>query len=919
MVGEDEAERFRQMQLDMLRSENKHLDARLDELTVALHSKLPPMEPALGPLAHDTPFGSPGKPQLQQVLTESIHKHTQSQAFAAIAASPCFLPEKMGKCPKMTEFRLTFEGNLASCDRGVVSCKLLHLKRLLHRRVQAAMGAAEQARAPGDMTLGFKTMGYVFDALDRLHDATESVVGGGGRRICVVCSQPVSVEVQSALRRDICAIANFTQGLNLAEDAIAFEVLPARRSAACSHQADAHAQAPADQARAVASNGAPVHSTQFAHTNTQDAAAQRSPKLNRILAPEAPPARSVAQASPAAPPDPAAGGAVEAMAPLFLAPQGAGGASVRTHAGAHVHRAEHGSQDGEDVKMVYIVVVGLNKGAASGDAWEMSTLNEMCELDSVCWDHLLPARTAAPAASRGPAAARGGLSLRMSMSWANFDLPSADAGEETVVCCGREGGRAGAGAGAGAWGGISLYYPKHLQELHRLRSGVLAGGRRELVQRMLEDHIDAIRFHEVADPSLLPSAPAPLGSGAEPAEATAAADSAGAQTFMVPVTMPEWTGAMLWQLASRHDTANDLWLSFLTSSQHRLLQVAQVAAQGSLPPVPPVSVGSWQGRGEATQASISLFFELERQQELVRRKIASLERLMHCKLFVGQVDSFTARLQKHAEQLFSGIRIKQETPNTLDTLCSQLSSLSMQCEESIMLAMEAVKRAGEAAQDSSSHETSALVQQQLSRIRQANSAKEHVDRIKSEVEDALASKRAAVLPDQQHQQDHAAGSRAAGAAAARRPPLASSPPAAAGRSGGSAIHAGSRVSGGGGGGVSVGGGVGGLGGAAGGGGGIDSGGGIDIAIDDAGAAGAGSAAGRQQGQAADAVAVGAGASMCDSMQLADPSRAHSFSSSLDSSCSSRLAERFWLVGCCVWRVACCVLSVACCDIGCMMM
>ena len=65
-VGEDEAERFRQLQLDMLRSENKHLDVRLDELTVALHSKLPPMEP----LAPITPFGSPGKPQLQaQILT----------------------------------------------------------------------------------------------------------------------------------------------------------------------------------------------------------------------------------------------------------------------------------------------------------------------------------------------------------------------------------------------------------------------------------------------------------------------------------------------------------------------------------------------------------------------------------------------------------------------------------------------------------------------------------------------------------------------------------------------------------------------------------------------------------------------------------------------------------------------------------
>ena len=33
----------------------------------------------------------------------------------------------------------------------------------------------------------------------------------------------------------------------------------------------------------------------------------------------------------------------------------------------------------------------------------------------------------------------------------------------------------------------------------------------------------------------------------------------------------------------------------------------------------------------------------------------------------------------------------QETPNTLDTLCSQLSSLSVQCEESILAAMDVVK------------------------------------------------------------------------------------------------------------------------------------------------------------------------------------------------------------------------------------
>ena len=104
-----------------------------------------------------------------------MHQHTSTQALAAIAPSSCFLPEKMGKCPKMTEVHLTFEGGRASCDRGVVSCKLLHLKRLLHRRVQACMAASEQTRSPGDVALSFKTMSYVLDALDRLNNnSTES-------------------------------------------------------------------------------------------------------------------------------------------------------------------------------------------------------------------------------------------------------------------------------------------------------------------------------------------------------------------------------------------------------------------------------------------------------------------------------------------------------------------------------------------------------------------------------------------------------------------------------------------------------------------------------------------------------------------------------------------------------------------------
>lgn len=83
----------------------------------------------------------------------------------------------------------------------------------------------------------------------------------------------------------------------------------------------------------------------------------------------------------------------------------------------------------------------------------------------------------------------------------------------------------------------------------------------------------------------------------------------------------------------------------------------------------------------------------------------------------SQVENFTGRLQKHAVDLFSGIRIKQETPNTLDTLCSQLSSLSMRCEESILQAMDAVKAVGEVAHGD---DTDELLQQQLSKIRQVS-------------------------------------------------------------------------------------------------------------------------------------------------------------------------------------------------------
>ena len=72
------------------------------------------------------------------------------------------------------------------------------------------------------------------------------------------------------------------------------------------------------------------------------------------------------------------------------------------------------------------------------------------------------------------------------------------------------------------------------------------------------------------------------------------------------------------------------------------------------------SVGSRGGGcGEATLASIKLFFELERQQELVRRKISSLQRLMQCKLFVGQVCNDP---RAHYAQLHTTLSLYSPTP-----------------------------------------------------------------------------------------------------------------------------------------------------------------------------------------------------------------------------------------------------------------
>jgi hypothetical protein len=217
---EGEAESFRQMQLDMLRSENKDLSSRLDNLTVALHAQLPQMtDPS--PFIHGSP---PRAQQFPRALSASAAV-SATPPLSPPLSTPLFLPEKIGKCPRTTDVNLTFQGSVSSCDRALLTGKLLHLKRLLHRRLEASI------KCGGQRARALRTMGYVLESLDSLNTAPlpgppPDTLPAAHGRIRVVCSHEVSKEVQAALSSDICSIANFTQALNLEASAITFHRCP---------------------------------------------------------------------------------------------------------------------------------------------------------------------------------------------------------------------------------------------------------------------------------------------------------------------------------------------------------------------------------------------------------------------------------------------------------------------------------------------------------------------------------------------------------------------------------------------------------------------------------------------------------------------------------------------------------------------
>lgn len=122
-------------------------------------------------------------------------------------------------------------------------------------------------------------------------------------------------------------------------------------------------------------------------------------------------------------------------------------------------------------------------------------------------------------------------------------------------------------------------------------------------------------------------------------------------------------------------------------------------ALGRTQTLPPHQMHAWydtarQRMAEVSQqATLALYFYQERQQELLRRKMQALERLLHCDHLVSHVEAHVCRLKSQAEDLCGRVESDSEEASSaaLDHLCSQLRSLCSECETSIDAAMDAIQ------------------------------------------------------------------------------------------------------------------------------------------------------------------------------------------------------------------------------------
>jgi hypothetical protein len=182
--GSSDRDNVQRMQLEMLKRENAELGSKLETLTQQLRVRCD---------FADT----------NHIFESSFaQSDTLDRELCAVPAA-----KKQKKVPRTKEVLLVFEGDLQTCCRKTISAKLLHLKRLLHRRLEARLSPTPES---------LHSLMHVLLAARRIAPPSPQ------ERLRVQASVPLSDEARETLRREILSVVSFTLGAKLPEEAVTF-------------------------------------------------------------------------------------------------------------------------------------------------------------------------------------------------------------------------------------------------------------------------------------------------------------------------------------------------------------------------------------------------------------------------------------------------------------------------------------------------------------------------------------------------------------------------------------------------------------------------------------------------------------------------------------------------------------------------
>ena len=176
-------ESVQRLQLEMLKRENAELGSKLETLAQQLRSS------ELAGIDHNLESSESQRESLDREL--------------------CPVPavKKQKKVPRVKEVLLVFEGDLQTCCRETISTKLLHLKRLLYRRLEARLSPTPEA---------LNSLFHVLLSAQRITAPSSQ------ERLRVQASMALPDEACDTLRRQILSVVSFTLGADLPEDSVTF-------------------------------------------------------------------------------------------------------------------------------------------------------------------------------------------------------------------------------------------------------------------------------------------------------------------------------------------------------------------------------------------------------------------------------------------------------------------------------------------------------------------------------------------------------------------------------------------------------------------------------------------------------------------------------------------------------------------------